>query len=98
MSSLFQTSPGVLQLPEGLVLLNNPSTVIQAVKTEHGECAAVIQDTAVIQNTDSDTAVIQNTDSDSDSVPLVTAVKTRLGECQSRQTERGELHGRAEEG
>ena len=39
MSSLFQTSPGLLQLPEGLVLLNNPSTVIQAVKAEHGECS-----------------------------------------------------------
>ncbi|XP_043246272.1 serum response factor-like isoform X1 [Amphibalanus amphitrite] len=35
MSSLFQTSPGLLQLPEGLVLLNSPSTVIQAVKPDH---------------------------------------------------------------
>jgi len=32
---LFQSPSGLLQLPEGLVLLNSPSTVIQAVKNEH---------------------------------------------------------------
>ncbi|XP_037089069.1 serum response factor-like [Pollicipes pollicipes] len=35
MPSLFHTPSGMLQLPEGLVLLNSPSTVIQAVKSEH---------------------------------------------------------------